>query len=253
LGDNSGRRAVASLPEYSVRVSQRARHVRLVMRVDRGLEVVIPRGFGRRHVPALLESKREWIERAAARVQARQRRLEADPPRLPEHIVLPALGEEWVVEYRRGGAPAVAVARESAGRLVVTGDADDFGACREALCRWLVRRARRTLLPRLAVLSYQHELPYARASVRQQRTRWGSCSRNKTISVNARLLLLPPEVVDYVLIHELCHTVEMNHSPRFWALMESHDPEYRAHKKLLRTTGKSLPTWLDLSLAAPVE
>lgn len=250
---HSGRRAAAALPEYSVRVSPRARHVRLVMRADRGLEVVIPRGFGRRHIPALVESKRDWIERAATRVEARQRRFEADPPRLPDRIVLSALGEEWVVEYCRGAAPAGAVARESAGRLVVTGDADDFDACRQALCRWVVRRARRTLLPRLAVLSYQRQLPYSRASVRQQRTRWGSCSRKKTISVNARLLLLPPEVVDYVLIHELCHTVEMNHSPRFWALVESHDAEYRAHKKLLRKTGKSLPTWLDLSLAAPVE
>ncbi len=211
----------------------------------------MPRGFGKRHIPALVESKRDWIERAAARVEARQRRLEVDPPRLPDLIVLPALGEEWAVEYRRGTASAGAVARESAGRLVVTGDAADFDACKQALCRWLVRRAKRTLLPRLAVLSYQRQLPYARAAVRQQRSRWGSCSRKKTISVNARLLLLPPKVVDYVLLHELCHTVEMNHSPRFWALVESHDAEYRAHKKMLRHAAKELPTWLDHGIGEP--
>jgi predicted metal-dependent hydrolase len=251
LGRERGSVAAPSLPEYSVRVSARARNVRLVMKADRGLEVVIPRGFGRRQIPALVESNRDWIERAAARVEERRRRLEADPPHLPERIVLPALGEEWEVEYRRGGAPAGAVVRESAGRLVVTGDAADFDACRQALCRWLVRRARRTLLPRLAVLSYQHHLPYTRASVRQQRTRWGSCSRKKTVSLNARLLLVPAAAVDYILIHELCHTVEMNHSPRFWALVESHDSEYRAHKKLLRHSAKELPTWLDHEMGEP--
>ncbi len=253
MSAHSGRRATAEMPEYSVRVSLRARHVRLVMRLDRGLEVVVPRGFRQRHIPELVESKREWIERASARMEARRQRLDADPPGLPDRVVLPALGEEWAVEYRRGSAAAGAVARESAGRLVVTGDADDFDACRQALCRWLVRRARRTLLPRLAVVSYEHQLSYARASVRQQRTRWGSCSRKKTISLNARLLLLPAEVVDYVLVHELCHTLEMNHSPRFWALVESHDPEYRVHKKLLRTEGKAIPTWLDHNPATPVE
>lgn len=214
---------------------------------------MIPRGFSQRDIPALVESKRDWIERAAMRVQARQCRLEADPRRLPDRIVLRALGEEWEVEYRRGAVPTRAVVRESAGRLVVTGDADDFNACRLALCRWLVRRARRTLLPRLAVLSYQRGLPYIRASVRQQRSRWGSCSRKKTISLNARLLLLPREVVDYVLIHELCHTMEMNHSPRFWALVETHDAEYLGHKKLLRAAGKSTPTWLDHAMSAPVD
>jgi len=239
------------------------------MTVDRGLEVVIPRGFSRRKVPALVEGKRDWIARAAARAEARRRRLEADPPHLPERIVLPALGEEWAVEYRPGPigsahvakkgaaggvrAPIAAVRERPERHLVVTLDPDDFAACRDALCRWLGRRARRALPPRLAVLAYEHHLAYARTTVRQQRTRWGSCSRHKTISLNARLLFVPPDVVDYVLVHELCHTVEMSHSARFWALVEAHDPDYREHKKLLRESGKTLPSWLDRGPAQPVE
>ena len=88
--------------------------------------MVVPRGFSQRRIPDLLESKREWIERAAQRVEAQRRRLEADPPRLPERIVLPAVGEEWLVEYRPAGRGAraesgAARAREVAGqRLVVT-------------------------------------------------------------------------------------------------------------------------------------
>jgi predicted metal-dependent hydrolase len=69
--------------------------------------------------------------------------------------------------------------------------------------------------------------------------------------LNARLLFLRPEVVDYVLLHELCHTVEMNHSPRFWTLLGYHDPECRVHRKLLRSAGESVPTWLDHEVGEP--
>jgi predicted metal-dependent hydrolase len=219
-----------------------------------GLEVVIPRGFSQRRIPGLLESKRKWIERATIRVEARRRRLEADPPRLPERIVVPAVGEEWLVEYRRAGAGvrSGASAREKPGqRLLVAGDSTDFEACKQALCRWLNRRAREELVPRLAMLARQHGLGYERVSIRQQRTRWGSCSRHKAISLNAKLLLMPSAAVDYVLLHELCHTVQMNHSPRFWALVRAHDPAYEAHKKLVRMAATAVPTWLDHEIGEP--
>ncbi len=254
------------------------------MTADRGLEVIVPRRFDHGKIPELVRGKRDWIERAVARVEVRaeaqRRRLEAEPPVLPERIALPAMGEEWEVEYRcrrlpgraatrgvtaagasatTGGAAetgcaaaARVVVRERPGcGLVVTGDLDDFEACRRALCRWLSRRARRELVPRLAEIAQRHRLEYGRVSVRQQRTRWASCSRRKTISLNARLLFLPPDLVDYVLTHELCHTVEMNHSPRFWTLLGYHDPECRVHRRLLRTAGGSIPTWLDHEAGEP--
>jgi predicted metal-dependent hydrolase len=241
--------AQAAPIDYTVRVSTRARRVRLVMKLD-GLEVVVPRGFSQRRIPELVEARREWIERAARRVDAHRRRLELDPPRLPGRIELPAAGEVWLVEYRRTeAAPAgagAARAREAAGhRLVVTGDPSDFEACKQALCRWLTRRARAELEPRLAELAQRHGLSYRRVSVRQQKTRWGSCSRQGNISLNAKLLLMPRAAADYVLLHELCHTLRMDHSPRFWAMVERHDPDYRAHKKLVRLSAKAMPTWLD--------
>jgi predicted metal-dependent hydrolase len=128
---------------------------------------------------------------------------------------------------------------------VVTGDLEDPTACRDAIFRWLCRRARRELVPRLEDVAREHRLDYGRVSVRLQRTRWGSCSRSKNISLNARLLFLMPVLVDYVLLHELCHTREMSHSPRFWTLLGYHDPECRSHRKHLRLAGESMPTWLD--------
>ena len=235
------------LPDYSVRVSSRARRVRLVMTADRGLEVVVPRRFDKRRIPALVEASQDWIERAGIRVEARRRLLTENPPRLPERIVLPALGEEWQVEYR----PGRSAVREKTGCLIVTGDSADPQACRDALCRWLARTARSALLPRLEELSAQHRLLYVRATVRQQRTRWGSCSRSGTISLNSKLLFLSPAVVDYVLVHELCHTKELNHSARFWTLMGYHDPDCHAHRKLLRKAGAWVPTWVEHDVGEP--
>ncbi|MBN1631807.1 MAG: M48 family metallopeptidase [Thermoleophilia bacterium] len=236
------------------------------MTAEHGLEVVIPRRFDRGQVPALVEGKRDWIERASVRVglraEARRRRLELDPPTLPTRIVLPAVGEEWAVEYRPGpssqaGAHGAAVRprtviRERPGRrLLVTGDLDDAEACRQALSRWLRRRARRALIPWVADTALRHRLEFGRVSVRQQRTRWASCSRQKTISLNARLLFLQRDLVEYVVLHELCHTVEMNHSARFWARLQAHDPDCQTHRLLLRAAAGTVPTWVDHGMEKP--
>lgn len=257
----------AALPGYSVRVSARARRVRLVMSAERGLEVVVPRRFDRREIPALVESRREWIGRAAERAEKRsetlRKRLEVEPPRLPDLIVLAAVAEEWRVEYRAGPEPfATAVAigclpgrvvvRERPGRrLLVTGDVGDRDACRQALFRWLRRKGAQTLAPRVEEIAHRHRLQYGRVTIRLQRTRWASCSRRKNLSLNAKLLFLPPILVDYVLLHELCHTAVMDHSPRFWARLEVHDSNYQMHRALLRGAGSMVPTWIDHAEGEP--
>ena len=81
---------------------------------------------------------------------------------------------------------------------------------------------------------------YNRITIRAQHTRWGSCSRVGNLNFNCLLMLAPPSVLDYVVIHELCHRLEMNHSARFWALVESLCPDYRTCRKWLKETGSTL-------------
>ena len=81
---------------------------------------------------------------------------------------------------------------------------------------------------------------YGKISIRDQKTRWGSCSSEGNLSFNWRLILAPPDVLDYVVIHELCHRKEMNHSKEFWALVESLMPEYKERRKWLRENGNNL-------------
>ncbi len=84
----------------------------------------------------------------------------------------------------------------------------------------LIAIAKRVLPDELSRLSKKHDLPFNKVTIRRSRTRWGSCSTKKNISLSCYLVLLPDHLAEYVMIHELCHTVEMNHSDRFWALVE---------------------------------
>lgn len=106
-----------------------------------------------------------------------------------------------------------------------------------------MREARARLVPRVQALSLALGLAYRRVSLRCQKTRWGSCSRDGAISLNARLLFLPPELVEYVLIHELCHLAHLNHSKRFWALVARHCPDFRARDRRLRGMWAHVPRW----------
>jgi predicted metal-dependent hydrolase len=104
--------------------------------------------------------------------------------------------------------------------------------------------ARAVLAPRLQQLSADTGLAYLQLQIRRQRTRWGSCSRNGTISLNACLLFQAPEVVDYLLIHELAHTRHMNHSRRFWALVARHEPRWRELDAALMLGWREVPAWV---------
>ena len=267
--------AGGNLPAFSVRASSRARSVRLVITAEGDLTVVVPRRFDQRKIAGIVVEKLPWIERTCARVQARRVAAEAlaalDDGSAPERVELPALGEVWVVEYRsrsvasalrstgRSGDEAASAARgrgatvreAAGGRLIVTGADGEDEAARAALVRWLRRRAQKELPARLEELAVAHRLPFGTVTVRHQRTRWGSCTPEHAISLNLRLLFLEPELVDHVLIHELCHTRELNHSKRFWALMQMHDPDWKTHRRRTREVWRTLPRWLHAGPGGP--
>ena len=104
----------------------------------------------------------------------------------------------------------------------------------------LTEQARRELPQRAAEFAWQMGVTYGRITIRHQKTRWGSCSSKGNLNFNCLLMLTPREVQDYVLVHELAHRAEMNHSPRFWALVEKILPDYREQRKWLRTEGRRL-------------
>ena len=106
--------------------------------------------------------------------------------------------------------------------------------------RALGEKALALLPPRVEHFARRLGVTYGRITIRNQKTRWGSCSSKGKLNFNCLLTLCPPEAVDYVVIHELCHRKEMNHSPRFWALVEKEMPDYRRWRDWLKTHGQGL-------------
>jgi len=227
---------------YSIRHSARAKHVHLKVTLTDGVIVVVPRGFDVSLLPELVERERGWIQRQQARFGDAPLRT-VEQAASPQTIDLPACAESWQVDYVPRASARTAVTECGDSVLLVRGAADDEAGVQAALKRWLARRARRHLVAQLDLLSAQHGLSYARTTIRYQRSRWGSCSSRGTISLNARLLFLPADLVRYVLTHELCHTAHLNHGPEFWELVGELQPHHRALHRTLREGWKRIPLW----------
>ncbi len=233
-----------SLFRYRLRVSSRSRHVRLKVTIDQGLEIVIPRGYSPQQVPALIARRQDWIRNALEQAARRRRERAAEPAwRIPDVLSLPALNRAWRISVRETCAAGVTIREIGPGCLRISGAIGSDQRTRAALARWLQRQAHIHLVPWLRDLGRELGLHFRRAGIRRQRTRWGSCSKHRTITLNAKLLFLSPELVRYVLVHELCHLAELNHSRRFWARVARHHPEYRAHDRALREGWKAVPRW----------
>jgi predicted metal-dependent hydrolase len=211
---------------YTVRRSDRARRVRVrVDPRDGAVEVVIPRRAREREAAAAVEELRGWIERRRAEAAAVAARVAARAG------TVPFLGASLELRPEPGRTRAH---RRGDALLVPDGDA---GAAVE---RWYRRTARAEIGPRLDAAAAAVGRPYTRLTIRDQRTRWGSCSTTGAMSFNWRLLLAPEPVLDYVVWHEACHLRVMDHSTRFWALLEHHLPGYRGPRRWLRDHGAGL-------------
>ena len=232
--------------QYNIRISPRARHINLKVTAADGLVVTVPRSCGPAAIQEVLEAKRTWIERSLAWAVEERQRLAAQPPLvIPNHIDLPALGETWTLELKPTAARSARVIEAGYGRLRLSGQVRVTGAATRALKRWLSRRARQRLVPRLEFLARRHGFRTGGASIRNQTSCWGSCSPGGAVSLNQKLLFLPPRLADYVLLHELCHTVHLDHSRRFWQLVARVEPDYLHHKRELAAAWDIVPAWAD--------
>jgi predicted metal-dependent hydrolase len=242
------RHATIDLPDgrplrFEIRVSARARSLRLKLSAWDGLTVGVPKGLSDQQVVDFVYRKRDWIAAKLARFEEAGHLLGERETALPDAFDLPALEESWQVAYRQTKAGTVGARTGNQGRVLVYGAVSETERCAAALRRWLARRAGETLPPWLASLSVQYGLRFSRVVIRNQRTRWGSCSAGGVISLNAKLLFLAPEQVRHVLMHELCHTVEPNHTPRFWAYLRHLEPRTDRVRGYIRYAWKRIPAW----------
>ncbi|MGG6293579.1 M48 family metallopeptidase [Leptolyngbya sp. AN02str] len=240
----------SALFDYRVRVSPRAKNVSIHVSHHGDVEVVIPNGFDPNHVPDIVKRRQDWIIKTTKRLERDRQAIAPEPiSALPERIQLRSVAEEWNVIYQPAtGGETIASSSLTSDRqlqLKLWGATHSPDTCNRVLLRWLRRKAQMSLTPWLRQVSQEVALPHSRTTIRHQKTIWASCSSRKTISLNAKLLFLPSELVRYVFIHELCHTVHLNHSSRFWALVEEKEPNYRALDQELRKGWRYVPGWAE--------
>lgn len=224
-----------------MRESRRARRLFLQLVPPHTLELVVPIGTRPRDVQAFVEEHRDWIERARAHVKTRYL---GDRALLPSSVTLRAIGEKYSVRYRH--AADRRPRRRVVGRelLLETAYADHRDA-RALLRAWLLDEARVHLKPWLwREAEAMGRLPRS-VQVRLQRTRWGSCSGQGNISINASALFLDRAVARYLLIHELSHLYSLNHSRRFWRMVERFEPNCRELDRRLANAWTEVPLWVS--------
>lgn len=236
--------------DYSIRRSSRARSLRLKLSAREGLVVVAPDALDRWKLAALVAAKAPWISERMAGFDSVRHLIATQSAEPPQAFNLPALGESWRVEYRQTRSRTVGARIDQPGRLIVAGSVNDPKASLEALRRWLVRHAAATLPGWVAGAAESAGLPCSDVTIKNQRTRWGSCSSARRISLNCRLLFLSSDLVRYVIWHELCHILEPNHSERFWAHLRQFEPRADQLHGRMRDAWKSVPIWAQRGTAS---
>jgi predicted metal-dependent hydrolase len=217
---------------YTIQESRTARKCRIRVSPS-GVAVVLPRGEDEARAAAFLRANSSWVLEQLAfqdRVGSVRAPTAAAPPgsvllrgrQLRIEIVAARTARRWALIAQQGQTICVRVPDNS--RV----DAE------KALQAWLRRQARSDILARLAVRAAQMKVRPGRVYIRGQKTKWGGCSRRRNLSFNWRLVMAPPEALDYIVVHELAHLIEPYHSARFWLVVRSFCPEYAKWQGWLR-------------------
>jgi len=215
---------------YTVKRSYRAKYVRLEVRAKTGLTVVIPGSYNTDDMPALLKKKERWILDKLAEYGKTQS-VDVEK-KLRSGDSIPYLGRHLKVVERHNPGTPVSVRLEKDRLLVNLGSQN--GRLNLVLEWWYRQQAERLIKKRADELCPRLGVTYGRLSIRRAKTRWGSCSQKGNLNFNWKLLMVPEPVIDYVIIHELAHLKEMNHSKNFWKLVAEHCPKWRNHRKWLK-------------------
>ncbi|GMA60657.1 M48 family metallopeptidase [Alicyclobacillus fastidiosus] len=215
-----------------VRVPPRARQVRVILRVvDGTLQVSAPRRVMQSSIERVIRQHQTWVLNELERTTNRMKR----PVAPGDRILL--FGKDWtIVQTSNVQAPACAKSEQAILVPPYCSDAD----CHRAVYELLREIAAQRLHPFAQALAQQFHLVPNRIVVKEQKRRWGSCSSKRNINLNWRLIQAPQDVQAYVVVHELAHLEQMNHSDQFWKLVRAMMPEFETHRNWLYRHGERL-------------
>ena len=223
-------------PPLTLRRNARAR--RMILRVDRhgtGVVLTVPMRTSRQRALEFARTHSQWIE---SRLAAASKRVV-----FAQGAVIPLRGKEYMITITGGVRGAVRVeppSAEASGHIEVPGDSTHAA---RRLREWLKAECKKDLIAASAAHAKAMGVKFHKISVRDQSSRWGSCSASGQLSFSWRLILAPSFVLDYVAAHEVAHLAQMNHGPKFWALVARHCPDLEKARVWIRRHGRDLHSY----------
>lgn len=219
---------------YRVRRSKKAKRVSISVSEEGIVTAVLPRGVSEAFVHGFVRTRVDWIERTIEAQKTRLRKRRRVSFAFGEAISV--LGVSLMIAPGNPGKRTRCVRKDSL--LLVDGVSD--GSPKDIVVEWLKGEARAFFGREVHACAEGMNVPFGRISIRDQKTRWGSCSRAGNLNFSWRLVLTPVAVARYVVIHECAHLVHLNHSKAFWSLVAHHCPEYKECVRWLKEHGMSL-------------
>jgi predicted metal-dependent hydrolase len=200
-------------------ISPNAKYLRLQISSLKGLELIVPRGVNKNSILKFIKDHQDWISKKI---------------RIPEDDFL-FLGDKVTIMTHHIPESKYYEFTFKDNVLTITGHFSAKTNIPSLYEGWLYLRGRNVLVEQTQKISRQHGFRPGKIGVRRQTSRWGSCSGKGNISLNYKLLKYPQNIIDYVIIHELCHLTEMNHSKKFWDLVAKYVPDYQVLRKKLKS------------------
>ncbi|MGI6066979.1 MAG: M48 family metallopeptidase [Bacillota bacterium] len=226
-----------SVIHYIIKKSKRAKNARLSLGLEGILRVTVPERYPMKDIEPLLKGKEKWIlTKMKEMTQARLTREEAQEEAAS---VLRYLGKEYRLVTILDARNPIRVVLEGDKALVTLPDNNEelLRKVTEAWYRWA---AQEIFTERTKIFAQKMGVTYRQIFIKNQKTRWGSCSEKRNLNFNLRLVMAPLEIVDYIIIHELAHLKEMNHSRKFWEIVDCFCPNRRQCQAWLKDYGPNL-------------
>lgn len=225
---------LAGLPSTVVLIRHRlAKHIKIRVTPKHGLTVTTPVRFNIKQLPMLLIEHRPWIQKQLDEICI-------DGPIIPETLAFKAIDEAWRVTRVSTSGVKGRFSLRPKEKLICINE-EDLEYSQTLLKQWVKDYSKDVLNQLFKQVAKDCLIAYKKLTVRDQTSKWGSCTSEKNISLNYRLLFLPYALTRHVMIHELCHTIHFNHSNNFWQMVATYDATWKKHRQDLKQAKTHLP------------
>jgi predicted metal-dependent hydrolase len=230
--------------KYTIRRSHRATKTRIVVTTEK-IEVVAPMRVSARQIHAFVSMKQDWVVKAQNKLNIEVKAQKKwGAAHYSDGVLVPYQGQQIKLSLQPSSVKKVKIElHEQEFKICFSACSpgqDDSELIRLSLMDWMKAQARKRVTTYVALHAEKYQLYPRLVKIKTQKSRWGSCGIHNDIHINWLLIMAPPEVLEYVVVHELCHIKERNHSTRFWSLVEQHLPEYQKQRLWLRQHGRRL-------------